>query len=431
MANIGKAIKGLGEGVAAGLQLGQEQKKLKLLEREQQLSEKQAARQYELKLREQQLDSIRLKVLGKQAEVAEIEAQNAQMTGALDVVGSIFGGREDITPDQKDQAVKMFQDKYGWDLESYFVPNKNDEGVVESFSMPTADAMFKKHEQITERIKAQASKLSATSSALQAEIDKIKLERGEIPKTIVAAGIETLYNDPKYLNAPPEQKRVMLSEFGWSLPTSGTKVDKPFGQGASTEIEKGYAGLIEQVSSVEEIAKTQMTDIFTFGGKLKNVWLKNLDKVDPEKLTPEERKWLGDAYVFKANIGRAADQYRVAITGAQAGMKEIEKLESRIFNEKMSPSEFIGLMDYMTDRMKKGLRIKKMLAEEGFNAGDKLFGEKFDKLYMSYDDPTLNKESIDARGDEIRQNYLKRNPKAQERNVDIYVVRQLEKEGYL
>lgn len=114
--------------------------------------------------------------------------------------------------------------------------------------------------------------------------------------------------------------------------------------------------IAQSKSNMQDILNLYKKDFLTYGGKYKAFVQRNLGRisklVDPETgeltfsgsvakyFTGEDPKYVDQFTQFMSAINSEFNQYRKDITGAQAGMKEIQFLKKAIFTSMDSPEQF-------------------------------------------------------------------------------------------
>jgi len=213
--------------------------------------------------------------------------------------------------------------------------------------------------------------------------------------------------------------------------TTGT----PTGIEKSTkaEIEKDLVNLTDQLFGIKQIANANIKELFTYKGKIKNFSLKQLDKLKTEDLNTEDKAFVQRMWQFKSNIGLFFDKYRKQITGAQAALAELDRLQERVFSEKMSKAEFEGAVDMLQTRVLRQIRLKRFLLSKDIT--DKDFIQEFDKLVTATDDPTLDSKERTRRGDELKELFMKSKKSLGKEftteEMEDFLVSQLKQEGYI
>lgn len=374
---------------------------------------------------------------------------------AISDFGTLYAGREDISPNEKAAGEKLFNNKYQLDISSFFRENKDDKGVIKNYTATTADSINKSIQQSIDATNATANKLQSASSMLTAQIKERELNEGKAPDDAVEWYINESRKDPEFQKLSRMEKSQQIADFAIQVgvgsnfsvetettPEGGTitRVVKG-GKSSSSDktglqkstlgnIETSIADITEQMFSVQELEKTEFADLFTYPGQIGNWLLDKKAKIEPKDISPKQANFLSKYAVFDAALGRNFDAYRAAVTKSQAAMRELEWLQTRVANKDMNLFAYKGVVNYTFDRLKRGLRLKRYVYEQGYTNESQIWAE-YDKLYSANDDPTLSKENIDKRGDELADLYTKNKKNAAQDEIERFVSAQLKKEGYI
>lgn len=460
MANFGKALQGLSQGLRSMRERKSQERQLDLMERELEDKEKRAKIEQEERIRaqkaaeEQAKIETQLNILKEQVNIKKVENENQkilnnQMQGASDAFSALYAGRDDITPNQRDSAIKQFKEKYNTDISLWFKANFDDDGVIKSYSADTAESLQKEVQNKIDMTNVDANKINSAAAMLNAETNKMKFEKGEDPANVQEWLIQNLKNDKDFQSKSQSEQRQDMLVYMQAM-GSGQGLDIKFGKDGQIEsiqlgkksltqdvmqkpttaaVEKSLVNYIDQMATVRKIKDAAFPETLTWPGQIKTVTLRTLDKLSTEDLNPQQKEWLGKAYVFKAELGKFFDQYRVAVTGAQAGMQELKYLESRILNTHMSKAEFEYVINDTIATLNKNIRIKRQLMSSGLS-GDDLMNALND-IIISGTDPTLTNINITNRGEELEKLFRKSNPSATEDEVMTFVTDELQMEGYV
>lgn len=182
-----------------------------------------------------------------------------------------------------------------------------------------------------------------------------------------------------------------------------------------TQLQKDVVNITERMQDLKVLKQNYRKSFLTYPGRLKRFALREASKLGIE-LGPEGKEFLAIARQFQEGIEQAFNAYRKEITGAQAAIKEIEMLRDSILNKKLAPDEFEASVDRYMSKMQRGLRLKRMLLNQGVIGKD--FGKTLDTLYKAGDD--VPDSEIDIRGDELKNSGM----------TDQEVIEQLRSEGY-
>ena len=425
MPNLGAAFKGAAEGWALGQKIGASQKSKEEL----------------------YLEMLKIKVAEKQLDLQNQQEQNGKKKMAMDVLNLVIG-QDGIDPNRKDAIQNNMKEQFGLDISPYFIPNKDEKtGVVKTYSLQDKESLAKQAQQDIDRINAEAAKTNAAAAKINAETAKVKAERGDFKDIIswyLSGGKRTEDEAIDFMKRVEGAKNagvgfdIQFTPDGKGIKsiTYGGKNQKlEFGDKWTpqnrSELEKSFANLTEQMFGLKNIADTQFSQTLTWPGQIKTVTLKALDKLKTEDLSKEQQDWLGKAWVFKSELGRFEDAYRMEITKSQAGMKELDRLRERVLNSDMSKSQFKYAINYLKDRITRQIRLKRYLLDNGSYQNENEFWNDFDKLVISDNDPTLTPIERTKRGDYIKDLYTKQHKDYKQEDMEKFVVDQLRKEGYL
>lgn len=434
MGDIGKALKAAAAGVAQGISLGLRGEELE--QRKDELEFAKGKWDEEKVLRE-----IGNRVKEKQAAAMQSKADAEKMTVGIDLLETVIGQQE-ISPNQKDALIKSFNEKHGLDISSIFMPNKDEKtGVVNSFRLENVESIKNKLDAENKKTELEIEKYKAVSDRIDAQAAL----RSSNPKTAMAWFVnhkEKLDPD-EVIDFATKLKMAEAtgSQLEWEYDPQGNLigVKSPFGKikkpvhspGFGLALEKKMANITEQIFQVSEIEASQFKEILTWPGQFKNFTLKTLDKMSTKDLTPEQKEFIGKANVFRANLGRFFDTYRIFVTGAQAAMKELDMLRQRVLNEDLTKGQFEYMMQDTKAKLNRTMRLYRMIGRQGLSENEFLakFNSAVDTAITTGEDPSLSTEETKNRFDELKEAYIKSG--RPEKGMKKFVVEQMRKEGYM
>jgi hypothetical protein len=127
----------------------------------------------------------------------------------------------------------------------------------------------------------------------------------------------------------------------------------------------------EQRMLLDQAANNYQENFLTRPGQMKlwfnrevNRWpgIRDLPMIG---LDEQEKSDLQGARIFNENLNRVFDRYRIDVTGAQAGMEELNKLKKSMLNPDLSPDEFTASFN----NMQKTLRALENTYSDALSAG--------------------------------------------------------------
>lgn len=441
MANILSGLESGIKGFVAGWQLEQEGKKLKLAE-EQQKSATNLAEAQKI------IDYIKVQTEAKKQDIELEKLHLEQIKIIPEIASAQLEGREDITPKEKDNWVKIFKEKANIDVEPFFNAMKDDKGFVKGYSFSG--------ESITEQLERQAKDLdlkSKKADLLTKELDR-QLKEVEIAEAKNPLDVFDNWRK-KNPNATWEENIARLTEYSVAKQPAGKIIDitspdgtririgpiekpiEPVSSGEKLEIEKNLNSMTKELSMLNNIKSKYFKEITTYEGKLKNFALTVLDKSSTlqkmfGKLDAEDKEFLGKSWDLKASFGKYFDEYRLRVTKSQAAMRELNMLRQNVLNSTMGSSALEYNINRAVDEIKRQMRIQRFILSKGFEGQE--FWNKFDELVAAKRegklDFTTGVEERTRRGLEIENSI-----KDRKFNSDIerkrFIVEKLREEGYL
>ena len=394
MANIGKAIQSMGQGIVQGLEIGEMQKRTKVAEGNLALDREKFE---DTKLQE----ALLLNVREKEQSLKEQQLKFDKKKMVIDILPSLMG-EKGITPNRKDAVVKSILDQTGFDISEFFRPQKDPKtGVVNSFMLHDKDSINNKLDNEANMITALAAKSNAAANMLEANIKKTKLDSGIYQEPIEY--VQDLFKDDDvYKASSPMEKAKMVAEATLMFDAKMSERQANLEPGTIKQIELDMYSTIKKVNDTKRVADTYSKEFLTWPGKIRN-W--SIDKIlkagstaeNTFNLSEEDRKYARDYSRFHASINRIFVSYVHDMSGAQYSVKEMETHKQSLFNPSMNYEAFKGVYNDFVDDMKKGYRIRKQLLEEGFTGDGKALGTEINRLYNLPNDPTQSEESLDNR----------------------------------
>jgi len=381
------------DAIAKSMQIDLQSSQLELQRREQE-NRNAAAERANL------LQALRDRTEARKTENESMTIKLNQGKDFIDSFSKLYAGRKDITPNEMNAGVKLFQEKFGIDATSMFQPNTDEKtGVTKSFNFTNADSMNK---EIDNRLKEADIKNKQADTAIKIIDEKqkqLEFSGGKPEKTWEGELLRLLNNDPKFKTLSPEEKRQKVVETAWSLPTSSTQV---MPQGTKKELQDSMIGTIRQSHDLALIEKIFDEDMLTYQGKLWNYKTRiGLKSKLIKNLSPEDEKFHTNLRLFEEASSRTVNQYTHDMSGAQFSIKEMERYRNSLFNTDLDKVEFKASFNDYVSFVKKSYRIKDMLVRKGFT-GEAL-GKNIDQLNMIGGDPTLSTDAIKERGDELKE----------------------------
>lgn len=100
---------------------------------------------------------------------------------------------------------------------------------------------------------------------------------------------------------------------------------------------------------------------------------------------PSERQrgLLTDKVTMRTTVGRVFDAYRKNITGAQAALDELRRLEKNLLSMSMTPTEFEAAKESYKATLKRALTIQLQLLTEGLNPESEEYQTRADDMFLS------------------------------------------------
>jgi YD repeat-containing protein len=427
MPDIGKAILAGTKGVATGIGLMQAEERTELMQ--------------ERLAFDKQLSDLNLQLKNKQNQLL-------QQRNLIDVNKMGFEFIKMATPvdgwttKQKEAIVESSKKQFGVDFEPLFKP-KHDEktGNIISYNIESEksykdklDAEAKKIDQDINKVKAAASKIEA-EAALKAANPKTAIswfvnhKKNLKPKEVI-----DFVNEISTAEATGMELEWNYDQFGnlTGVKTAGMKITKPVtSKGFGLELEKKLMSSVDELAAITDVELSEFTDILTIPGKIENKLLVLRDKLTKKELPLEEQERIGKAYEYISNLGMFFDTYRMKITKAQAAIKELEMLRSRVVHEKMSKSQAKYMTTVIKNRIGRQIRLQRLVARKGLS-GDAFWSEfnsVLSNAIRTKTDPSLTKEQISIRHEELKKIYI--NSNRDPNGIKPFVVDQLRKEGYI
>lgn len=437
MANWGKAFQGLAKGFIAGRNIEEEKKRTKILEQEQ-------ADKAEDRLNARYLQQLEIKVKEKQAKLDEAKLNQEQMKMGITALQPLIG-QEGVDPNRMEAITKNFKEQYGLDISQFWIPNKNEKtGVINSYGLKDKDVLKNEMDAASKKIDQDIARTNAAANALSAAAQMKKANQEKDPLTIAGALVKSFNEDAEFKKLSPEQQRAKLVEAQNSI-ASGTEsieIDPSTGRitikkgqqakaiepGTKKEVEMGMYNMSQNLSDVQNIKETYSKEFLTYGGKFKNWTLDKLIKLDTAKLTPEEKTFVASAARFESTVNRMFNRYVHDMSGAAFSIKEMDRYKKSFFNVEQNSVAFEAVYNDFLRDYKKSYRLKEMYLREG--ADPQEIGKKIDDTLFLSSDPTLSKENINARGNALKELFMKSKKGTQE-EMEMFVTGQLKKEGYL
>ena len=381
-----------------------------------------------------QMQLIQQQIAEKQAETQNIIQNNARMEGAVQVFGTLYGGKETITPKEVDAARKLFKENYNLDISSWFQANTDKEtGVVKDFRADTGESLFKQAQQKIESDNAMANKLNAAANGVRSEVDKLKLQLGEQPNDIEEAVAMLTYNDPGFRKKPLNEQVNELQDIAWGLPTTST-ITSQIEKGTKKGFEDNMKGVLNQIDDLKLAQETYMKDFLTWPGKIKNFAIDVVLKAGTTTeqitgITEENREYARQFARFQGAVMRTHNRYVHDISGAQFSIKEIERYEKSLMNMKQNYEAFSAVFNDYTNFIKKSYRFAKIAIDKGLT-GDAI-GQEVDRLMQIGSDPTLTEEYRLQVGNELIKQYKSENKNATDQEALDYATMELLNRGYI
>ena len=208
--------------------------------------------------------------------------------------------------------------------------------------------------------------------------------------------------------------------YSQGVPASAGR--SPLTSTVQKDIQKDVVGGIETIDSLSRIKGLYKPEFLTYPGKVAAEGRRQLEKLGFEGVGKKQIKEISK---FKSNVQQFFNQYKKEITGAAAGVKEMEDIKESIIALEDSPSEFEAKLQEMEEKAKRGLRIKQMILREGVPLGSPDFKEMHNEIYKAGedDDPLL-------RAKDLSPQYMKRFKGNKEKAKEA-IRQRLITEGYL
>lgn len=172
---------------------------------------------------------------------------------------------------------------------------------------------------------------------------------------------------------------------------------------------------MQTLTSLDQIKKLYDPSFLTYSAKFKNWRDIELEKLGANLGEPDKQQ-IKRMQRYAGAVNQTFNEYRREITGAAAPVQELQQLKKDLFSTAMGPSQFEGAINQFEDKIKRGLRLKRLIIRNGVPVTEEKFRSEMNRLWNSGadDDP-------EARGDEL------------ERDTDMTeeeIARQLVQEGY-
>lgn len=217
------------------------------------------------------------------------------------------------------------------------------------------------------------------------------LDRGPNPSAVKAYVGPN--GDIKYLpnnQTPPSGYLPYSQGMDIEVGPEGTKIRTNVGrgktdltQGATTETQKDVIGMEAQLQDLKALKDDYKREYLTYLGRGKRAALNQASKLGMD-IGEGNKEYVEGARKFQEGVEQVFNSYRKEITGAQAAMKEISMLRDSILNKNLSPDEFEASYDRYISQIKRTLRLKKSLLEQGLS-GDAMW-QKLDEMFVNGED---------------------------------------------
>lgn len=326
------------------------------------LRREQVQRDVMLEERRQQQAAEQLRMRQEQAELQRVANVRRFVSGALK--------SQRIDEDQ----ARSILDRYGANMEPV--------GMSEAVGQPTLDP-------------AQLEAGAAAELGVQPEPRRQTLKpTGDLVDFMTATGMK-----PGAPGFAEEYRKWRLE--GKRAASPKTQLTVGLTKGERTSVGKDVmreTGILANLEAVRQKAKPEQ---FGYLARARNKGASFIAQLNPKWLPKTEEEFLRNRTKVYGAVEMLFQQYRKYVTGAQAGLVELERLKGTFLNPDQSWPEFQARMEELQDRFARGIRLKRKILRENKHMSPEEIGDLVDQEIVFGDEQANSKKDRNARLDEL------------------------------
>jgi hypothetical protein len=224
-----------------------------------------------------------------------------------------------------------------------------------------------------------------------------------------------------------EVERLAKEDSGRSGINIYTGDNVPLNRAAENEVQRGAVDDVLNLGDIRAIDELSFNakPYFTYFGRGRDALYEVLNKagVNSEGIS----KSLQEMQRLRTNTANVFARLRKEITGAGAGVDELNRLEQEFLSLKMSPEQFEAAVGELKKIAQRSYRIKWVLLNRGLRPGTDKFNRNYALLYDT-SDPISAHEDARARARELAIQFKRLNWTRERAHDEI--VKRLEVEGW-
>jgi hypothetical protein len=222
-------------------------------------------------------------------------------------------------------------------------------------------------------------------------------------RKLTAAGAQNLNlltNHPEYPQAVAkwrEQQASALAEERMYKQRRAEAAGKTviLERGTRTGLQKDLISDLQMMNTLDALQTSAKPEMFTLQGRVGNKLLSIASHISPTLWGQGE---LVDSLQARKVVNNDVEQffqaYRKYITGAQAGLKEIEMLKNSMLNMELSWPEFQASLKQLNSKIGRTIRLRNKILSKGLDLSDEEIGRELDAAWMAGDQANSRKDRV-------------------------------------